>query len=581
MKCNSFRIFEKHKSKILKMRNIFLLFLVTLFYPIAGQNTLFIPDTLSGNTFNLTIQNGTVNFYGTATNTMGINGNILAPTLILHKGDSVNLAVNNQIMDTTTIHWHGLHVAAMNDGGPHTTIPPGTVWTPGFQVRDQASTYWYHPHLHMHTNEHVINGIAGMIIVRDSNEASLALPRTYGVDDIPMVIQTKAFNANKQFLYTSALDTAVMVNATIDPIVNLPAQVVRLRLLNGASERVLEIGFTNNQTFYMIGSDGGLLNSPVNLTRLRLAPGERAEILLNLSGQSGNLSMFSFASELPNATYGAAQPGMGPGQTIPNYSLNPLNGNNFEIIKINIVSATANAITTIPSSLITNTPIQGAVNTTRTLTFSPMNMGPTAIQGPFLINNSSFDMNVINYSIPLDNIETWTLTNNSPIAHPFHIHDVQFYIQSYAGGNPPAHLAGRKDVVLVPAMQSVTFKAKFETFCDDMMPYMYHCHMLPHEDDGMMGQFVVACPTVGVNSNENENFKIYPNPSSETIYIETKDSQNFEAYSIQDLSGKEIRKGKLNASKTLIEVKEIEKGIYFLKIITHSSNAIIRKISID
>lgn len=212
---------------------------------------------------------------------MGANGNILGPTIILHKNQNVTINVNNQLSDTTTIHWHGLHISPQNDGGPHIYIPPGETWSPQFTVLDWASTYWYHPHLHHFTNEHVSKGISGFIIVRDEYESSLNLPRRYGIDDFPLVIQTKSFDNNNQILFDNPFDTTLMVNATIDPYLNVPAQVVRLRLLNGSSERSFNLGFTNNKPFHQIASDGGLLSNSLNLTRLLLSPGERAEILIS------------------------------------------------------------------------------------------------------------------------------------------------------------------------------------------------------------------------------------------------------------------------------------------------------------
>src|SRR5690606_24036249 len=174
----------------------------------------------------------------------------------------------NSLGEATTLHWHGMHVAPENDGGPHTVIDAGTTWSPSFTVLDKASTHWYHPHLHMHTNEHVIKGIAGLIIVRDDEEAALALPRTYGVDDLPLVVQTKEFDADGQFVVGGALDDRLMVNGTLDPFVPAPAQMVRMRLLNGASERSFNFGFSNDMPFNQIGTDGGLLTAPVQMTRL-------------------------------------------------------------------------------------------------------------------------------------------------------------------------------------------------------------------------------------------------------------------------------------------------------------------------
>jgi blue copper oxidase len=559
------------------VKNLYLSF-VTLCSVLNAQNPLYIPDTLSGSVINLSLQTGSVQFYPQQpTNTFGANGNILGPTLMLRKNYSVTINVANNLPDTSTIHWHGMHVSPTNDGGPHITIAPGSTWSPSFSVRDWASTHWYHPHLHMHTNTHVQKGIAGFIIVRDSTERVLNLPRTYGIDDFPMVIQTKAFDANKQIVIASALDTALMVNATLKPFLNVPAQVVRLRLLNGSSERTYLLGFTGNKTFYQIASDGGLLSTPVSLTRLRLSPGERAEILVDFSANNGqSFDMVNFTTELPNGNYGAPQPGMGPGQSIPNYALNPLNTATYTVIKFNVLAPTSNPITNIPTSLVAHNPwSQASAVQSRTLTFMAANMGPTAIQGPFMIDNQMFDMNTINQTIPLDNIEIWTLRNQSPISHPFHIHDVHFYILDINGTPPPANLSGRKDVVLVPAGNgTVRFITKFETYCDNHYPYMYHCHMLTHEDDGMMGQFLVTCPIgTGINEIIKENkLIIYPNPSNQQISISQDDSASAN-YFIQDVLGKIIKSGVLHRGVNTIDISALRTGIYFIKTGSEKSKA--------
>ncbi|RLD50709.1 MAG: bilirubin oxidase, partial [Bacteroidetes bacterium] len=324
-----------------------------------GQNPVLIPDTLSGNDFYLSLQNGTFQFYpDQVTNTMGVNGNILGPTLIMQKGDLVNLQVDNQLGEPTTIHWHGMHVSASNDGGPHTIIQPDEIWNPSFTVLDRAATYWYHPHLHEKTNEHVSKGIAGFIIVRDEDEGNLDLPRTYGVDDFPLVIQTKDFDENNQIVTPSNSDDVLMVNATIDPVLNVPSQVVRLRLLNGSSQRVFYLGFSENQIFYQIGSDDGLLSESNAVTRLRLAPGERVEILIDLDGMQGqSLSLMSYAAELPSGIYGATNPGLMTVMTLDGYNPNPLNGANYSIIQLNVINPTANPVTDIPIDLVEVNPI--------------------------------------------------------------------------------------------------------------------------------------------------------------------------------------------------------------------------------
>lgn len=547
------------------MRGLITILLLTSI-GVNAQNPLAIPPTLSGTTINLNLQEGTTNFYpGPPTQTYGANGNLLGPTLILDRYDTVTINVTNNLMDTTTIHWHGMHVAPQNDGGPHIVIPPGTTWSPEMPILDWAATHWYHPHLHMHTNTHVQKGIAGMIIVRDADEAALTLPRTYGVDDIPLVIQTKAFDSNNQIIIESALDTALMVNGTLDPIASVPEQVVRFRILNGSSERVYNLGLSNGQTFFQIASDGGLLTAPVSMTRLMLAPGERAEILVNFTGLLGQpIQLMSYGSELPSAIYGATQPGMGAGQVIPNYTLNPLNGNDFQVIDFNVIAATASPVTTIPTSLITHTPyLEANANVTRALTFSPVNMGPTAIQGPFLIDMMPFDMMMINQFVPFENTEIWTLTNNSPIAHPFHIHDVQFYILDINGAAPPLSQQGRKDVILVPAGGGVVrFITKFDDFYDDVYPYMYHCHMLTHEDDGMMGQFLVRSPGAGLNEMSSTEELIFPNPAQDQLTIHSLNEN--ETIRIYDASGRIVEHFIAEDKSMVIDIKSYQSGLYFI-----------------
>lgn len=567
------------KEELNMKRNLSMLFVAAcgLFTTGYAQNTLAIPGALTGNTFNLTLQEGTTEFYpGVITNTMGANGSLLGPTLIVNNGDAIDITVDNQLTDTTTIHWHGMHVAPENDGGPHSIIYPGDTWNPQFTVMDKAGIYWYHPHLHMQTDKHVSKGIAGMILVRDTEEAALGLPMTYGVDEFPIVMQTKGFGADSQIVIHTELDTSVMVNGTVNPVVDMPAQVVRLRVLNGSSQRVFELGFSDNRQFSLIGTDGGLLTVPVGMTRYRMAPGQRADILVDLSADMGtNIQLMSYGSELPNAVYGAAQPGMGAGATasLVGYTDNPLNGSDFQLLDINVVAQTGSPVTTIPSTLASFTPLaEGTENATRSLTFTQTSMGD--LSAPFLINNTTFDMGVINYTIPLDNIEIWTLTNSTPIAHPFHIHDVQFYILDINGAAPPAELQGLNDVVLVPAGNGVVrFITQFNDFANDTIPYMYHCHMLTHEDMGMMGQFIVT-ENVGVEEHKagGEALSVYPNPSETgnfTIDLsEMSDAPIF--YEVYSIEGKLIENKNIVQSNFELSI-ESAKGVYLLNVHSNST----------
>jgi len=543
---------------------------------------LIIPSTIESTSINLNLQNGTHQFFsGHDTATMGVNGNILGPTLIVNKGDNLDINVTNNLGQPTTIHWHGMHVAASNDGGPHTVIEPGATWNPQFTVMDKASTLWYHPHLDEFTDEHVSKGIAGFIIVKDEEETLLNLPRTYGVDDIPLAIQTKDFDADYQIVHHSNNDDTLMVNATVDPITDVPAQVIRLRLLNGTTQRVLKIGLSDNKTFHQIGTDGGLKEMPLALTRLQLASGERSEILIDLTGMEGQtINLMSYASEFGNGIYGSTNPGMNSSMPLDNYNPNPLNGANFSILQLHVVAQTANPVLAIPSSLVSLMPyLESDVDQNRTLTLRPITMGLQQLNGDFTINGVSLDMNTINVTIPIDNTEIWTIDNNSAISHPIHIHDIQFYILDINGNNPPEAAKGLKDTYLVPGGGSMRIITQFADFADDTVPYMYHCHMLTHEDGGMMGQFVVVDPSAGVEENiqMNKGVVLFPNPAK-SLYLTAKLTDNNEkihAYAIinelgQIISYHKIHQNEINTIYSF-PVFEFSHGIYIVKVFTEKN----------
>ncbi len=566
------------------MKKTYILFFILLSGKINfAQNPLFIPPALTGSTFNLSIQDGITQFYpGINTPTYGINGPLLAPTLIVNKWDWVTMNVTNNLAgngNSTTIHWHGMHVPAMDDGGPHQVILQGSTWSPDFQILNSAATFWYHPHGENKTDRHVSKGLAGLIIVKDSLEASLTLPRTYGLDDFPVIVQSKAFDVLNQIAIATEGDTAVCVNGTMHPYLDVPAQVVRLRLLNGSSMRSYNFGFTGNKPFKMIATDAGLLDSAINLTRILLNPGERAEILLDLQGMIGQtIFLNSYSSELPNGIYGAATVTGMMGGTIPEYDLNPLNGADFGILQLNVVAQTGNPVTTFPTTLESNYPWTNFSHS-RNFTFAPDTMmsAQGQVEGPFNINGTHFDMGVINEITYLNTTEKWRITNNTGIAHPFHMHDMHFYLLNINGGVVPPELRGKKDVVLVMPMQYVEFITRFEDFADDSIPYMYHCHLLHHEDDGMMGSFVVVDTTgTAIQETDRNAFEIFPNPASGLISVKTITTMNIAEINISvfDISGRNIKSNTVQTSvdQFTLDLNEIEDGIYFIALRSGNMN---------
>ena len=543
---------------------------------VAAQNELRIPAVLEGTQFDLTMAPSSHEFFaGSQTNTYGFNGSYLGPTLILEKGETVTMNVTNNIGEPTTVHWHGMHVAPEDDGGPHSVIDAGATWSPQFEVLDNATTFWYHPHLHEHTSEHVYRGLAGMIIVRDEVEASLALPRTYGVDDIPLVIQDRQFIPNRQFLFNEGgvgqQGTTIVVNGTVDPFLEAKAGIVRLRLLNGSNSRVYQVGMSDNSEMKQIGSDGGLLQNPVSLTRIRMAPGERAEILVDLNGRSGeSLSLMSYSSELTrNEPGGVPAPGAPPGPP------GNIDGTDFELMELRVVDADATSILAIPDNLVTIEPIlESETDRVRPIILNTIG-GPGT---PLAINGVEMDLDIINEIVQLGDTEIWELQNRTGGPHPFHIHDIQFQILDRGGQPPAANEAGWKDVVLVYPNETVRFITRFLDFADPVTPFMYHCHFLGHEDGGMMGQFIVIDPAATAiehPESRHNGFLIssYPNPTTSwstiSYTIPTRSQVRIDLF---DSVGRHIKKlfeGYRSAgeNEAVWKAGDVATGIYFIRMI--------------
>ena len=466
--------------------------------------TLPIPSLYGGEmqgetkTFDLLMQNGSKEFIaGFLTSTSGYNGDYLGPPLLMRKGDQVVLNVTNQLGERTSTHWHGLHVPAAMDGGPHQMIESGETWTASFPVLNRAATYWYHPHLHPSpgqgaifeptgTGYQVYRGLAGMIIIEDATSDTLTLPRSYGRDDIPLILQDRRFHEDGSLMhfptdFNPTRDPALrkgghfLVNGVEGPTLEVGAQVVRLRILNASNARVYNLGFSDQRTFYQVVSDGGFLPAPVPMSRLVLAPAERAEILLDLGAdEGGSLTLRSFNSE--NGTMFVPPPLQDPWDTA-----------DFDLLEIRIGSTTADAVLTLPEALatVTRIPEFDAVNAE-----SPRPFELNA--NPFGINGKRMDMAIIDEQIRLGDTEVWEITNPNSQAHPFHVHGDSFQILSRDGSSPPAHELGWKDVVLVRPFGTARIIKRFHDYADPVNPYMFHCHILEHEDVGMMGQFVVV-----------------------------------------------------------------------------------------
>lgn len=472
---------------------------------VSAASALAVPPLQSGTwdgkqrVYTLTMQSGTTEFWpGQQTPTYGYNGSYLGPTLELTRGETIFVSVTNTLSELTTNHWHGLHLPPKMDGGPHQGIESGTTWTPTWTVDNEAATMWYHPHPHAThhrmgegamTGEQVYRGLAGMILIRESEVNKLGLPQTYGVDEFPIVVQDRLFNADGSFntegnTQGQRKGDTFLVNGTLAGQLDVPAQMVRLHLLNGSNFRIYNFGFSDNRTFYQIASDSAMLTEPVARTRALLAPGERIEIVADLSDAQGQTLHFAaFNEELGNSIASVQL-------------LDDFDQANYILFSLAVGAPTDDPVTTLPESLntILRIPRSAATVENRLELTSP----------PPSINHLIFDMERVDITSTLDTIEVWAISNSTQEAHPIHLHGSPFQVlmrgASVAipgqplpedGELPPDYEMGWKDTIIVYPGERVDIIKGVYDFADVSSPFMYHCHLLEHEDDGMMGQYIV------------------------------------------------------------------------------------------
>lgn len=410
--------------------------------------------------FKISVQEGETDFIGTRpTPTLGYNGNYLGPVIRVEKGDEVRMHVDNTLSEETSVHWHGLEVEASADGGPHQVIPAGGRWEPVFTMNQPASTLWFHPHVIGSTAIQVYYGLAGLLIVDDENSKALNLPDEYGVNDIPLIIQDRSFNEDGSFIYydnmmDGAIGDYIMVNGAIEPVLDVAQVKMRFRIVNGANASNFDLRLSDRSEFQQIASDGGFLESPVETDLLFISPGERVEIIVDFSKYS-------------------------QGEVIELRS-------GLDLVMTFRVGDEAQDDTVIPEKLADIEKLDYNL-ATGFKTIELDGMGHMVS-----LNGRQFDMDRIDDNVPLGEIEIWDITTNRAMmmgsqGHPFHIHGTQFQVLSRNGGEPHKNEQGWKDTVFVGAGETVSILVRFKY----KGIFMYHCHILEHEEAGMMGQLEV------------------------------------------------------------------------------------------
>ena len=401
---------------------------------------------------------------GKTTEVFAYNGTFPGPTLEVNEGDRVIVHFRNDLAEPTTVHWHGIHLPVGQDGSPFDPVPAGGRRDYTFTIpRGSAGTYWYHPHLHHRTGYQVAKGLVGAIIVRDPADP---LPKT--LTERLLILTDQRFSADGSIDLPAPHSPegrvdeengregdVLFVNGQVLPTIPIKlGEVQRWRVINASAARVYRLAIPG-QTFTHVGTDGGLFEKPVELTELILANSERAEILVRGGGAPGTrttLQALGYNRYIP--------------QTRPKNWEEPRSLASISLGRERVATAV------IPTTLRRIPALDTAAATARrTVTFS---------QG--MINNRHFDMSRVDFTARLGATEIWTVENLVGMDHPFHLHGFQFQVIE-RGGKPEPYRSW-KDAVNVPKQQTVKFIVRYDDFPGK---WMFHCHILNHEDQGMMG----------------------------------------------------------------------------------------------
>ena len=392
------------------------------------------------------------------------NGSIPGPTLEVHEGDHVVVRFRNELPEETTVHWHGLHLPFMADGSPFHPVEPGQSFEYAFTVPwGTAGTYLYHPHPNHRTAWQVGMGLYGAIVVRARDDPLEAFP------------ERLLILADNRFLPDGTLDfpdpesergrldelngregDVLFVNGQVDPVVPIRSgEVQRWRVLNASAARVYRISLADHQLLH-VGTDGGLFERPAPIDELVLANTERSELLVRGTagrGERASLSTLPYDRYMPRGrpddweeprrlltlSYGPDPPVEAP----------PIPTRLRHVPRMDPRNATA----------------------TRLIRMS---------QGR--LNSRLMDMERMDVTAPLGATEIWEIRNLVGMDHPFHLHGFRFQVLDRNG--VPEPFPSWKDTVNVPRRETVRFIVRYD---EHPGLWMFHCHILEHEDQGMMG----------------------------------------------------------------------------------------------
>ena len=411
---------------------------------------------------------------GKKTPAWAYNGSVPGPLIEAKVCDRVLVHFKNSLPDATTIHWHGVRVP--NDMDGHTLmvspIPSGGSFDYTFTVKD-AGTFWYHPHVR--SDDQVEKGLYGALVVRAGNEPAASGERVVMLDDVYLDESGMPMPAGDMMeLMIGRQGNLLLVNGKARPVLTLRAgERHRLRLVNAANARYFRLSLPGHK-LTLIGTDGGFIETPRELDELLLVPGERADVVISASAQPNTaLDVVTLPYERGHDT-----------GTLPQAN----------VLRVQYSAESAVMSPSLPSTLTTLAMLPAPVRT-RSFMLSeqmmPMSSGhsghgsssSTVTMMPMFTINGQVYPNVPMISAKLGEVETWEVMSDEAIDHPFHLHGFSFQVLSREG--VPEPIRAWKDTVNIKGKETLRLAVRFDGFVGK---WLYHCHILEHAENGMMGE---------------------------------------------------------------------------------------------
>jgi FtsP/CotA-like multicopper oxidase with cupredoxin domain len=405
-----------------------------------------------------------------------INGSLPSPLLRVRKGDPFDVLLDNGVPDPLILHWHGLTPPEQSDGHPRLAIKTGGVYQYRFTVENRAGTYWYHSHSHMRVAKHTQLGIAGMILVEDEEERALGLPS--GEREVPLILQDRRFGPSGLPEYEpntmeGYAGPEPFANGVHNAYLDVDTALYRFRVLNGSNARIFRLERSDGEPIVLIGTDGGLLERPARLSSIDLAPGERADLLIDFSGAT-------VGQRIMLRSRGFQIPGRGMESNTAQ-----MHTTGMDLLELRVARSVSESAS-IPDVL---SKVDGPDPATsvreRSFRFSFARDYYSRAMDQHHINGKVYDMERVDVRVPFGETEIWSFVNDNNFPHPIHLHATHFRVLSRAGGRGEVlpWEGGLKDTLLVYPDETVRIAVRFDAY-RGLFPL--HCHNLEHEDSGMM-----------------------------------------------------------------------------------------------